>query len=379
MRQKRGVRIGWGLLLTLLLTGAIVTPVWAANSSTQRTVRHRDATTLNATIYMTTATLQPLFQQRINQQVPGIVNSAITGIVNKMPQANRGWAQQMATTLIQPSATMTGLTPQQDGLATSIHLSLYPGDPKPVDASMLVKFSVLNSSTIQVSAQPTNGSPTLVNGPLTTLQVPVGQLTGISATPDCGDAALAVKLDVPVSLNQAQSALQNSSGTAHGTAVMKVQQAQAKHAPQDTVNTYVEIPGSALSSLGDSVGSLPIDQTFTANNIHVNIQGGNLVITSDIMLGSSSVRLATATSYMQPTTAGGNLAVQVVKTNVTIFSMITFKYDTYNKQIEQTLNSKLNGMLAGKFNITDAVIGSNTHLPCVADDSLLLTGTTSLG
>src|SRR5581483_4823203 len=111
MRQKRGVRIGWGLLLTLLLTGAIVTPVWAANSSTQRTVRHRDATTLNATIYMTTATLQPLFQQRINQQVPGIVNSAITGIVNKMPQANRGWAQQMATTLIQPSATMTGLTP----------------------------------------------------------------------------------------------------------------------------------------------------------------------------------------------------------------------------------------------------------------------------
>lgn len=362
------------LLLILVCGGMLVTPVWAASGG-RGTIQKNNVTALDAAIYLTGTTLQPLFQERLNQQIPGLVDGAITNIVNKLPATNRGWAQQMATTLIQPEAALTSLTPQQGGLATSLHLSLYPGDPQPIDSKMLVTFSVLNPTTIQVSAQPTAGSPALVNGPLTTFQVPIGQLNSIVATPACGDAALAVKLQVPVSLSQ---------GTAHtaSTTVMKVQQKQSiqkTQTAQSTVNAYVEIPSTALSSLGGSIGTLPIDQTLTASNIRLGVQGGNLVVTSDIMLGSSTIRLATASSYMQPQATNGNLAVQVVKTNVSLFSLITFKDDAYNKQIEQTLNTKLNGLLAGKFTVTNAAIGSNTHLPCVTSDSLLLTGTTNLG
>ncbi|HEY6409462.1 MAG TPA: hypothetical protein VIY29_18540, partial [Ktedonobacteraceae bacterium] len=55
-----------------------------------------------------------------------------------------------------------------------------------------------------------------------------------------------------------------------------------------------------------------------------------------------------------------------------------FQYDTYNQQIEQTLNAKLNGALAGKFTVTRAAIGPNAQLPCAAGDSLVLTGSASL-
>src|SRR5438552_8660609 len=114
----------------------------------------------------------------------------------------------MATTLIQPSAYLTSLTTQSRGLATSVRVSLYPGDPQPINASMLISLRVISSSTVQVSARPLNGSPALVNGPLATFQIPLGQLCHISTTPGCGDAALAVSLQFPIALGQSQASTQ---------------------------------------------------------------------------------------------------------------------------------------------------------------------------
>ncbi|HET9921022.1 MAG TPA: hypothetical protein VFQ30_14320, partial [Ktedonobacteraceae bacterium] len=64
--------------------------------------------------------------------------------------------------------------------------------------------------------------------------------------------------------------------------------------------------------------------------------------------------------------------------NFNLFGLFTINENSYNQQIEQTINAKLNGALAGKFNITAAAIGPNSQLPCAASDSLLLTGTTNL-
>ncbi|HAG98626.1 MAG TPA: hypothetical protein DCL75_07165, partial [Ktedonobacter sp.] len=74
-----------------------------------------------------------------------------------------------------------------------------------------------------------------------------------------------------------------------------------------------------------------------------------------------------------------NLAVHVLSTSITVLNIFTFPYDSYNQQIQQTLNAKLNGALKGKFNVSQAAIGPNAHVPCAASSSLVLTGTTSLG
>src|ERR1019366_3730889 len=165
MLKKKARRIGLALLLPIIVLTLLATPARAALLSNTQVARSQGTTPINATIYLTTGMLQPIFQAQINQQVPAAVNTAINTIVSNMPASDRSWAGQMATTLIQPSATLSGLTPQQNGLATSLRINLYPGDPHPINASMLVKFSIANSSTVQVTAQPVKGSPTLVSGP----------------------------------------------------------------------------------------------------------------------------------------------------------------------------------------------------------------------
>src|ERR1051326_994267 len=205
MTRIRYMQLGWVMLLAVLLLGLVVTPASARSKAMQGTAQSNSTTAVNATIYVTTGTLEPIFQSRIQQQVPVAVNGAISNIVSQLPQRDQGWATQMATTLIQPSATLTSLTTQQGGLAATLHMTLYPGDPQPINASMLVTLSVINSSTVQISAKPLNGSPALVNGPLTTFRIPIGQLNSINTTPTCGDSALALRLLFPVSLGQAST------------------------------------------------------------------------------------------------------------------------------------------------------------------------------
>lgn len=367
MKQRRYLSVAWVLLLTTFALTLAAAPVSAAQRVVTQATPNQD-TTLNANIYLTTATLTPIFQSRINQQVPGAVSSAITNIVNKLPVTDQGWASQMATTLIQPSATLSSLTPQQNGLAATVRVSLYPGDPQPINARMLVGFTVRNGSSVQVSAQPVKGSPALVSGPLATLQIPIGQLNSIRTTPACGNAALVVNLQVPMSLGQSQASANASAGLAAPRQDQRVAQAGT--------SSYVEIPASSLASLGDSIGSMKISKDMTANNVGVAVQNGELVITSDIYFGF--LQIASATTYVQPLAVNGNLAVKVLKTDLTFLELFTFPNNSYNQQIEQTLNARLNGALAGKFYATSAAIGSNSQVPCAASDSLILTGSTSL-
>ena len=360
--KRRYIYSVWALLLMLLVLALAVTPVSAA----ARHTRSRQLTTpLNATVYLGTNTISPIFQEKVNQQVPSAVSAVIAAIVSKLPTNDRSWASTMATTVLQPSALLTSLTPQQGGLAASLRVSLYPGDPQPINASLFIKFSVLDSSTVQVSAYPLPGSPTLVNGPITTLHIPFGQLNSINATPGCGDSALAVNLQVPISLG----------GQATAQEPTQLHMPSTKTA--SATSAYVEIPASSLATLGNSIGTLPITNNLSAQNIQVSVQGGNIIVNSDIMLGGS-FQLGTAITQVQPQAAGGNLAVSVLNTSLTVFQIFTFPYNTYNMQIEQMLNTKLGTALSGKFNISNAAIGTNSHIPCAASDSLVLTGTTSL-
>ena len=380
MKHKRLIQSGWVLLLSTLLSVLLVAPVNAFH----RQATHRlDATmtSTSAIIYLPTATLAPVFQGRINQEVPAAANDAITGMVAGLPVADRGWAREMAATLLQPTAILVRLAPQQGGLATTLRLSLYPGDPQPITASMLIKFSVQSPTTIGVSAQPMAGSPALVSGPVSTFRTPIGQLNSITATPNCGDSALSVGLRVPISLGQGEAMPQvHQRAITSTTSLNNMQQPLTSRKQQATphhASAYVEVPATSLASMGSSIGSLPINSNLTAENIQIAVQDSNIVVTSDIVLGTS-FRIGVATTTVQPTAANGDIAVHVLSTQLTVFGIFTFPYDTYNQQIEQTLNQKLATALTGKFIVTDAAIGPNSQVPCAASDSLVLTGTTSL-
>jgi len=376
MKRRTYLSIGWIVLLTLLISALVVTP---AHAATRHTYTHKDTTPLGATIYLTNGTLMPIFQSRVNQQVPGVVSAAIASIVSKLPAADQGWASTMATTVIQPSVLLTALVPAQGGLVASIRISLYAGDPQPINASLLIKFSVLDSGTVQVSAQPMPGSPSLINGPITTLHIPIGQLNSINATSGCGDSALAVKLQVPVSLGGGQTTpTQGRQVASNSVSVMHQQHTQMLSSAASGGTTYVEISSASLAALGNGLGSFPIgNNNMSAQNIQVSVQGTNIIVTSDIILGSS-FKLGTAVTTVQPTATGGNLGVNVLSTTLTVLQVFTFPQDNYNAQIQQMLNAKLGTALSGKFNISNAAIGTNSHIPCAASDSLVLTGTTNL-
>src|SRR6266568_923562 len=252
-KHLRYIQAAWVILLAALVLGLVVTPANAAGAAGGLTTqRQGSATSVGASIYITTGTLAPIFQSRINQRVPGAVNTAINNLVNTLPKQDRGWALQMATTLIQPSAALTGLSTQSGGLATSLRVSLYPGDPQPINASMLVTLAVLDSSTVQVSARPINGGVSLVNGPLATFQIPLGQLNSIYTTPTCGDSALAVKLQFPISLGHAQGQLQQNTALdafASTNALNQPGRAGIRSTPASNTNSYVELPASSLASI----------------------------------------------------------------------------------------------------------------------------------
>jgi hypothetical protein len=379
MSHKRFIQASWALLLTVILVGMMVTPVSAADTMPRQPAHHQGTASLGATIYLSTSTLRSLFQSKLNQAAPGAVNSAISGMVSKLPRQDQGWAYEMATTLIQPSAMLLSLAPQHGGLATTIRLSLYPGDPHPITSSMLVGFSVANASTVQVSAHSLNGSPALVNGPLTTFRIPVGQLNGINTTPRCGDSALAVNVHFPVTIGPLPTPPPPQGFSASVQShTSRVNYSALKQLSPDGVATYVEIPSSSLAAIGPAIGSWQINDSLTAKNIRIGTRGSNLVIGADIFLGTS-FRLATTLTTVAPSASGGNLVVHVLGTAVTIFDIFTFPYDTYNQQIESILNSVLSGALGNKLYVTSARVGSNSHVPCASGDSLMLTGTASIG
>lgn len=378
----RLMQMGWVAVLTAVLLALVVTPAMAAQRVSQHATRSHATTNIDATIYLAAATLQPLFQSKIDAQVPGAVNNAISSIVSSLPAADQGWAAQMANTLLQPSAQLISLVPQQGGLLVTLRLNLYNGDPQPITAKMLVKFSVLDSATIQVSTQPLSGSPSLVNGPIATFHMPIGSLNSITTTTSCGDASLAINLNFPVTLGSGTATGQVQSSKSSGSSMLASFQQPARQQvqgeAQSGVNSYVEIPATSLSQLGVGIGSLPINNSFTAQNIQVSVQGSNLAVNSDIMWGG--FRLGVATTTFAPLAQNGALALKIVgETQLTWANIFNFPFGSYDPQIQQMINAKLSGALTGKFNVTNAAIGANSHVPCAASDSMVLTGTTSLG
>src|SRR5260370_12310020 len=112
---------------------------------------------------------------------------------------------------------------------------------------MVIGFSVANASTVQVSAHPLNGSPTLVNGPLTTFQIPVGQLNGINTTPLCGDSALAVHVHFPVTIGPLPTPPPSQGLSASDQShTSRVSYSTFKRFSPDALAPYIDIPSSSL-------------------------------------------------------------------------------------------------------------------------------------
>jgi hypothetical protein len=270
----------------------------------------------------------------------------------------------MATTLIQPSAALISLYPQQGGLVMRLRLSLYPGDPQAITSNSLIRFGVINSSTVQVSATPINGGPSLVNGPLTTFHMPLGSLNSIYATPGCGSSALALNLQFPVALGQTFSQAQRLTSN--------ISTIYSQNLLAGNINSFIEVPATSLSALSSSIGTMPVGNSFTAKNVRIVVEGPNIHILSDIYW--SGFNIGTADTAVSPGAAGGNLVLQVLSTNLSIFNLFTFPLNSYNQQIQQTLNAKLGNAFAGKFYVAQAGIGPNGLLPCAAGNSLVLAG-----
>ncbi len=382
MKKLRFIRAGWVLLLAVLVLGvSFLTPALASTNTARHTnAQAASGTPINANIYLTLSTLQPMFQSSLQQRVPEDMNSAIDALVSKLPSQDQVWTREMATTLIQPSATLENLTTQSNGMAMSIQIALYPGDPKPINAGLLISFSVLDSSTIQTSASPLNNGPVLASGPQETFQIPIGSLQGVNTTPNCGASALSLHLQIPVSLGatastvtQTQAAVANVSR--HSGNPMAVMLGSKQH--DSGVNTFIEVPAASIAALGSSIGTMPVSSSFTAQNIRVQVEGSTIHTLADIYW--SGLNVGTADTTIVPGASGGNLTLHVTNTNFSLFGLFSFPMNSYNQQIEQTLNSKLGKAFAGQFSVTNAAIGPNSQLPCAKSDSLVLTGTSSIG
>ena len=383
MKNVRILHFGWVLLLVALVLGvSFIRPALASNNGVRHAAaqKHAAATTsITATIYVTSGTISPMFQAAIDKDVPQAFSSAIANMIGKLPQQDRGWALQMATTLIQPSATLQSLTTQKNGLATSILVSLYPGDPKPTASNMLISFSVLDSTTIQVSGASLDGSPALASGPLQTITMPLGVLNSVSTTPSCGDSALSFNLQVPVALSgqspaattQQSQPIASAEGHSNPMAVM-----QRSSSSSDT-NTFIEIPASSITSLNSTFGSFQFDSSTVAKNIRLSVQGNAIHAISDIYWNGWNVGPADTT--LVPTASGGNLEMRVTNTNFSLFGIIPFQYNTYNQMVQQMINARLSNALAGQFTVNQAQIGPTSQLPCARSNSLVLIGTSNIG
>jgi hypothetical protein len=389
----------WMPLLLLALVCLIATPVSAARQARQQ--QQAKTTSLHASVYLAKDSLKSVFQDQINQQVASLSNGMINNMLGSLPATDQVWARAMAGSLIQPSATLTQLTPQDNGLDARIHLSLYPGDPKPINVAMLMTFSVRDASTIQVSAQPVSGSPQLANGPLTTFAVPIGQLESINTTPNCGNAGLKTNIRVPVTFDTASNRSQNNQvaqSTLPDKQIMAgIQRPQVAYTTlnraENASNAYVEISNNSLNALGSATGPIGIgsitivpwdpNNPLTAENLHINTGGNGLEITADIYVQRPMhTRVAIATAFAQPGAVNGQLVTSVTDLQVRAFGIVSLPDSataSYKTQLENMLNSNLGNALAGKFTVNGVSVGGGAALSCAQSDSLILQGTTSLG
>jgi hypothetical protein len=215
------------------------------------------------------------------------------------------------------------------------------------------------------------GSSISLNGPLTQINLPKeGHVNSISPTPNCGDSALAVKMSFPISTGQGSVLSQTNSGLP-SEAIL--------HTPTNAANAYVEVPSSALSSLGKDLSSVPINDShsLTAQNIRISIQNNEIIVKSDVSLWQTGIVVGSGTMHIQPLVKNGNLLLDVKQTDLSVL-FFTFSADSYNQQIQDILNQQMATSLGSLFTVTTVTIGTNKHIPCMASDSLILAGTTDM-
>jgi hypothetical protein len=378
MRLKHHFQISSVLLAVLVLCTLLSSTAQVSALGTHAN-QAGAPTSVNANVYLTNALLQPLFQNDLNTQLPQAMSQAIASMVGQLSQQDQGWATQMANALLQPSAVLLNVVPQANGLLAIFNVSLYPGDPQVTTTSLVIGFRVLDASTIQVTSLPTaDGQQSLLSGPLTTFHLSIGTLNTIATTPNCGDSDLKINLQFPLALGQGQPKTTLVSGF-HSVPQLAVSGTGPvqRSAVTPSPTAYIELPAASLAQVGSSIGSLDIGSNFTATNIRLGVQGGNLVLTTDIQWNGFG--FGTAVSNVAPGVLNGNLVGHVQNTVLQLINgLIAFPLNNYNQQIEQAVNAKLNGALANKFTVTQAAIGSNPHMPCVTATSLLLGGTISL-
>jgi hypothetical protein len=374
MLIKHSLRVSGAALLTaLVLCLLLLRPLQASalvgRSASPLTAHSNLATSVNANIYLSGDTLKQLFQEQMDSQVPRTVGEIISSTVGQLPSQDQGWAMEMANALLQPSAELLSLKPEANGLLATLKISLYTGDPKPITASILVSFRVMNSTTVQITAK---GSG-LVSGPLLNFQIPIGSLKAVTAISDCGSADLKVNLQFPLSLSPPATGQTSDVGQGSHALTTPLVARQAGAA----TDASIEIPAASLAQVGSGLGSIKVTGSFTAQNISMSVESGSLVFNADIYwLG---LHIANAVSVMTPGVATGNLIVNVQSTHLEILdNLISIPVDQYDQQIEQLIDAKLNGALTNKFTIAQATIGPDAALPCAAASSLVLSGSIAL-
>lgn len=374
---SRLIRLCWILIVAFLCVGIIASVTGVITPADAQPAPRQNTVTLNGMVYLSRTTLQQRFQASIDQQLPKLKDTAIKNIVSGLP----GWAGEFANSLIQPSIKLLALTPQQAGLRADLQLSLYDGDPDPTAISMLVTFQVLNSNTVQVSGEPISGQPTLISGPITTITLPIGQITSVTPTPTCGDAGLQVGLQLPVNLAaNATKAQSNTSATYAPLSLSSSQREQRSQTQQDSVAANIEIPVSSLSTLAQGLGTITINTSLQAQNLQITEQNGTYSASADIIgnvFGNPTLKLGTATTILAPSAVNGQLQMNVTNTNVHIL-FLTLPVNDYNQQIQQSLNTAINSALKNQVYINSVSVGPNAQIPCATPNSLLLSGTAPL-
>ncbi len=352
MKQKKVIQSGSVFLCTLWLLTFLSLPVRAA-SPYHSSAGSQQANAMGVNVYISTAVLQKQFQDAISQSLPAQFNQRLLQQTSQLPASSHALVTQLAGELVQPSATLTQLVPQQKGLAATINISLFPHDPHPMHFSMLVTFNKKDATTVQVGAQALPGQPAPpATGNLGTSKVPLSQLNSVNITPRCGVAA------------------ERFNGIPPSGAAPQSSPSQGK------IPIFIEIPSAVISAgaRSSNPGTMRIGPSLTVQNIQVTTQANGLMATTQIFLGP--LQVAATRTLIQLSAANGKLIAKVTDTQLSV-GLLSFPVQDFNQLIQQMVNLQLNAQVGNSLYVTRVAFGPTNKIPCAARGSLLLEGTTA--
>ncbi|HLI69696.1 MAG TPA: hypothetical protein VKV19_08045 [Ktedonobacteraceae bacterium] len=338
-------------LVPLLLLVAFISPVHAS-SSKRAVVRHPSDDPTAVNVYLPIGALQQQFQQGISQTLPEQFNQSLAQQTKSLPPDIRSLVSQLVGELLQPSATLSQLTPQQEGLVASIRISLFPHDPHPSGFSMLLVFNKINATSAEVDVKAVPGQPAPpAMGNLDTFNVSLGQLNTIGPTPNCGVSALKMNISTP----QGQ---QSTSGQGGG--------GQAGGFP-----LFIEVPSAAFQQGAAAAGDMQLAAGFSVQNIQISLQGNGMVVTTQIAFAGLGVGSTMTT--IQLSASNGKLIGTVTGTQVNVVGL-SFPLDSFDQDIQQMINQELSSMMGNMLYVTSVHFGPTAAIPCAAPGNMLLGG-----